>query len=101
MNSTFFTKRFTTQRLAQTGNKSSYSDNSYGIGHLRQADDALTQLNNLQYGELWELFCDKSVDIIPTDKVVENSISYEVRGVHEENFGSVDYKRILLVKKKL
>ena len=101
MNSSFFNKSFTTSRLLQNGSKSSYIDNSDGIGHLRQAADTLTQLNNLQYGELWELFVSGDTDIEPTDKVTLDGDSYEVRGVRTEDFGSITYKRILIVKKKV
>jgi hypothetical protein len=101
MNSTFFETKFTTQRLVQSGNKSDYSDHTSGIGSLRQADDTLTQLNNLQFGELWELHVDYVVDIIPTDKIIVAGEYFEVRGVKQENFRSVSYKRALLVKKKM
>ena len=101
MNSTFFDTVFSTERLSQSGNKSSYASHTDGIGHIRQADDTLTQINNLQFGELWELYADGSVDVVPTDKVIVAGEEFEVKGVKSENFKSVLFKRILLIKKKL
>lgn len=101
MNSFFFSTPFSIKRLSQVGNKSSYSDFGSGKGFLQQSDDQLTQLNNLQYGELWELFVDSSTSILPTDKIIVANENYEVRGVKIITFRSISTKKILLVKKKL
>jgi len=98
MMSSFFDTDFTTQRLVNVSGKSSYSDNASGIGHLRQSSDEVTRLNDLQFGELWELYVEADTDILASDRVLVGSDTYTVKGVKKESFGSVDFKRMLLVK---
>jgi len=96
----FLGTEFTTQRLVQAGNKSSYGEHISGEGHLRQLDEKTASINNIQIGEGWKLIVEGDTDIVTTDKVIINEESYEVRGTRRETFKSLDYLEVLLVKKK-
>ncbi len=97
----FATTNYTTKRLTQDGNKSDYiPTNINGAGHLRQLDDRASSLNNIQYGEGFKLTVDISQDVAVTDKVIIGTDEFEVRGVKQENMGSLSFKELLLVKSK-
>lgn len=97
----FATVNFTTKRLSQSGNKSDYVLTSVsGSGHLRQLDDRTSSLNNIQYGEGWKFTIEFGKDVAVTDKVMIGSDEFEVRGVKQENMGSLSFKELLLVKSK-
>lgn len=100
MISAFFNTAFTAERLLQNGSKSVYVASGSGIGHLRQTDDRVSQINNLAFGEGWEMLVDGSTDVVTTDRVTVGTDKYEVRGVKEESFNAISVKRILMVKKK-
>jgi hypothetical protein len=99
MNATF-DRHFTTKRLLSTANKSSYIDASSGVGHLRQMSERLEKINSIQYGQGWELFVEYDTDIVATDRVIVDGENYDVRGVREENFNSIRFKKCALVKEK-
>ena len=92
MISVFFDTPFTTQRLLRTGDKSAYAESGSGIGHLRQLDDRVSQVNNLAFGEGWELTVDGDTDAVVTDRVTIGSEKYEVRGIKSENFNALRCK---------
>jgi len=96
----FLTTEFSTQRLQQTANKSKpVAYITSGVGHLRQLDDRTSEINSIQLGLGFKLTVSGDVDIVATDKVTIAGNIYEVRGVKSENFGSLDYKEIIMVKK--
>ncbi len=102
MMSPFFDKTFTVKRLTQSGDKSSYQSVSVdGACMLRQAGAHLTQINGLQYGELWEMYAAAGVDVRTTDRVTVDGVDYTVKGVRSDTLGGADYTHILLVKKTL
>ena len=97
----FSTISYTTKRLTQDGNKSDYVLTSVsGSGHLRQLDDRSSSLNNIQYGEGFKLTVDLNQNVAVTDKVIIGTDEFEVRGVKQENMGSLSFKELLLVKSK-
>ena len=101
MMSSFFENEFYTMRLIDTDSgKRLYSMNESGIGHLRQSSDEVTRLNELQFGELWEIYVDSEVDVVVTDRVVVDGYTYTIKGVKTDSFGSINYKKMLLVKTK-
>ncbi len=97
----FFTVSFTTKRLTQTGDKSAYVATSVsGAGMLRQLDEKTETLNSIQFGEGYRMMIETSKDVVATDKLVIDSVEYEVRGMKSESMGSLALKELLLVKKK-
>lgn len=91
---------WTSERLSYSGNKSSYvAHTAEGIGHLRQLDDNVSVLNSIQIGTGYKLIIESDKDIVATDKIIIDSVEYEVRGVKLEEFGSISVKELLLVKK--
>jgi len=97
----FETVEYSTKRLMQDGNKSDYVATSVaGQGHLRQLDDRTASLNSIQYGEGWKLTIELEKDVVTTDRVVIGADEFEVRGIKQENMGSLSFKELLLIKNK-
>jgi len=97
----FETVEYSTKRLTQDGNKSDYSSTSVvGSGHLRQLDDRTASLNSIQYGEGWKLTIELEKDVVTTDRIVIGTDEFEVRGIKQENMGSLSFKELLLIKNK-
>jgi hypothetical protein len=97
----FETVEYSTKRLTQDGNKSDYASTSVvGSGHLRQLDDRSASLNNIQYGEGWKLTVEFEKDVVVTDRIVIGADEFEVRGIKQENMGSLSFKELLLIKSK-
>lgn len=102
MISVFFDRIFTMERLMQMGDKSQYGVGpTTGACMLRQASNELTRINSLQFGELWELFVEAGTDIVPTDRVIVDGVTFTVKGIRNDVLGSVDYMQVLLVKQPL
>ena len=95
-------KTWTSERLDYAGSDKGtyYTHTESGIGHLSQLDDRVSDLNNIQIGEGYKLIIDGNKDIMPTDKIIIDSTSYEVRGVKHNEMGSINIKELLLIKKK-
>lgn len=100
MLSAFIDTEYTTERLIKGSGKYVYIANSSGVGHLRQSSDELTRLNDLQFGELWELYVESDADIATADRVTIDSVIYLVKGMKLESFGGIDFKRLILTKAK-
>lgn len=98
MNHSFFTTDYTTERLVQSGNKSSYSASISGKGHFTQASDEATAINQLQLGDLYLLYVEASKDIIVTDRVTIGGFTYSIKGVKNSVLGSLSVKKLQLVK---
>lgn len=98
MNHSFFTTDYTTERLTQSGNKSSYAAQISGRGFFMQASDEVTTMNSLQIGDLFILHTESLKDIVVTDRVTISGIIYEVKGVRNSTLGSFAVKKVLLVK---
>lgn len=98
MNHSFFTTEYTTERLSQSGNKSSYAALESGKGHFTQASDEATALNQLQLGDLFVLFTESEKDIVVTDRVTVDEVQYGVKGVKNAVLGSIKVKKVLLVR---
>ena len=97
----FATVEYSTKRLTQDGNKSDYVATSVaGQGHLRQLDDRTSSLNSIQYGEGWKLTIELEKDVVTTDRIVIGADEFEVRGVKQDNMGSLSFKELLLIKNK-
>ncbi len=94
----FLTKSFSINRLTQSGNKSSWSSVGSGKGFLKPMDDKQLSINGYQYGQGYVLLTRSNVDIQTTDKVVVDSQEYDVAGVGSYQLGSINFKKIILVK---
>lgn len=100
MNS-MFDRHFSIKKLLSSSSKSTYIDGSSGVGHLRQMSERVEQINAIQFGQGWELFVEYDTDVIPTDRIVIDETIYSVRGVREENFNSIQFKKCILLKEKM
>lgn len=92
----FFTKEFSTKRLVRTGNKQSWSTHVTGLGHFKPLNEEASALNDVQFGKGFELITEEEFDIGVTDKVIIDTVTYEVNGVTPYNFGGVSFKKAIL-----
>lgn len=93
-------KTYTSKRLVYSENKAQYQTHfESGLGYLKQLDEKLSSLNNIQIGEGYSFIIEGDKDIKPTDKIIIDSEEYEVKGVTLEELGSIKIKKLLLTKR--
>ncbi len=92
----FFDKKFETKRLVKTGSKSSWTTHTTGFGHFKPMSDEASAMNEIQLGKGYELSVPEEIDITATDKVIVDSLQYDVGGVKFLKFQGISYKKVSL-----
>lgn len=76
----FFKSVATVTRLTQTGDKSSYGASGTVEGYLEPLDSDTNVVTGPLMGQAFRFVCDGDSDVLVTDKMSIDSVSYTVRG---------------------
>lgn len=98
----FLDKTVTLRRLRRIdANRSAFSATGTSVGYpasLQEPSPEIQQLYEGQIGNLFSCFVDVGVPVVNGDQVVCSSVTYSVRDVKTMDFGSTQYKRLVLTK---
>jgi hypothetical protein len=97
--SSFFTKQFTSEKLTHTGDKSGFVVGVSGEGYLRQLDEKSSALNGIQYGIGFKMTVEIGVDVSIGDRLTVDGVKYEVKGIKDDEMGSIEIRELLLNKR--
>ena len=95
---TNFAVDFTIERQVYVGNKSSFSTLATATGHFKQLEEETAALNGFQFGKAFKLEFEADIDLQDTDRVIIDSVTYNVQGVVPNKRGSVPFKTALLTQ---
>lgn len=98
----FMTKSLVVGKLAQIGTTAKYdyvmSVTEYDCTEAQQVSPEEMTLYGGQIGQLEKRFTEVTCPVEIGDKVVISGVTYKVKGMSRSDFGSVTYKRIVIVK---
>ncbi len=86
----------TIRRQTKVGTKYTYADLSTTTCFLQQLDADKAQLYGMTFGKSYVCYLPIATDIVDSDRVVINSITYGVMGVKSEPYGSLQHKKAMV-----
>lgn len=88
-------------RTSTVSEKQVYASVYTGVRcRIEPASDSVASMNDVQYGQAFNVFFDRSVDVKTNDKLTIDSVTYEVRGVKDMlgRASSLSHKQVLAVR---
>jgi len=87
----------TIQRKVKSGSTYLYSDLYTGIPcFLQPLDEQMSQIVGMTFGKSSRCYVGYETDVLESDRLVVDGITYGVKGFSAHNYGSLKHKRVLL-----
>ena len=98
----FLSKTITLKRLKRIdANRSVYSATGTAVGYpasIQEPSPERVQMYGGEIGNLYFCFVDIFCPVIESDEVISGGITYWVRDIKVQDFGSTQYKRLIIAK---
>lgn len=86
----------TVRRQYKLGTKYTYSDLGSAPCFLQQLDADKSQLYGMTFGKSFVCYLPITADVLDSDRVVINGITYGVMGIKSEPYGSLQHKKAMV-----